>query len=201
MPSRFRRSEEEFELLRRSSSDSLDQDDIPNGERVFHRTRLQRQHWIYSKLPRPLGRVLQRVSRSYRSRTPTQLFYKLFLTFTGTILFLLVFAYLFIPSYTHLPEHYQALKRRCLSSNESGRGNVHNEKVFIASTLYDPGGQLLKGPWGKAVADLIDLLGPDNVYLSIYENDADETTRAGLEAYKAATSGRYNRAEEMADTY
>ena len=57
-------------------------------------------------------------------------------------------------------------------STAPGRGNPRHEKVFIAASLYDPDGELALGQWGSRVLELIDLLGPDNVFLSIYENDS-----------------------------
>ncbi|KAL9081300.1 MAG: hypothetical protein Q9157_000155 [Trypethelium eluteriae] len=72
------------------------------------------------------------------------------------------------------------------SSNSSvpGRANLFNEKVFIASSIYDPDGTLTGGAWGEAVLDLIDLLGPDNVFLSVYENDPDEIAYASLDVFR-----------------
>lgn len=84
------------------------------------------------------------------------------------------------PSYTHLPHHYQELRQRCIQSIIPGRANVNNEKVFIAASLYDPSGELTGGAWGESVLQLIDMLGPNNVFLSIYENDPDPLARASL---------------------
>ena len=39
---------------------------------------------------------------------------------------------------------------------------------------------LIKKDWGSAVLELVELLGPQNVYLSIYENDADPFAKAAL---------------------
>ncbi|KAL3475296.1 cryptococcal mannosyltransferase 1-domain-containing protein [Aspergillus californicus] len=78
----------------------------------------------------------------------------------------------FNPSYTELPSHYSSLRDAALKSNRPGRGNLRNEKVFIAAGLYDPSGELARGHWGSSVLQLIHLLGKDNVFLSIYENDS-----------------------------
>ncbi|KAK7530277.1 cryptococcal mannosyltransferase 1-domain-containing protein [Phyllosticta citribraziliensis] len=88
------------------------------------------------------------------------------------------------PSYTHAPAHYQELRERATTSLAPGRGNINNEKVFIASAVYDDKGSLLGGPWGKALLDLVDLLGPENVHLSVYENDPDDEAKAALEDFK-----------------
>ncbi|OJD36067.1 glycosyltransferase family 69 protein [Diplodia corticola] len=88
------------------------------------------------------------------------------------------------PSYTHAPAHYDQLRERATQSLAPGRGNVNNEKVFIASSIYDDEGMLAGGAWGKAVLDLVDLLGPENVYLSIYENDPEPAAKHALEQFK-----------------
>jgi Cryptococcal mannosyltransferase 1 len=95
-----------------------------------------------------------------------------------------VFTIVFRPSYSNPPEHYKTLANRCGGSSELGRGNINNEKVFIAASLYDPQGSLLGGSWGKAVVELVKLLGPDNVHLSVYENDPDPLAKASLEAIR-----------------
>lgn len=86
---------------------------------------------------------------------------------------------IFFPSYTRPPPHYQELQNRIKDGWKSGSANINNEKVFIASSIYDPGGSLAGGDWAANVLDLIHILGPENVYLSIYENDSGE---AALEA-------------------
>jgi hypothetical protein len=77
-----------------------------------------------------------------------------------------------MPSYSHRPELYNDLSQRALGSEMPGRANIFDEKVFIAASIYDPDGQLADGAWGEAVLGLIDMLGQDNVFLSIYENDS-----------------------------
>lgn len=97
---------------------------------------------------------------------------------------LLVFTALFRPSYTNLPAHYKTLENKCSLTTEPGRGNAHKEKVFIAAAIRDFGGRLADGAWGDAILDLVDLLGPDNVHLSIYENDADPAASAALAGFR-----------------
>ncbi|KAF3906247.1 hypothetical protein ABW20_dc0102259 [Dactylellina cionopaga] len=75
----------------------------------------------------------------------------------GFNLLLLVLTPIFNPSYSQRPAHF------------SGK-NIHNEKIFIAANIIDE--DLVRGAWGKAVRGLVDLIGPDNVFLSIYENDS-----------------------------
>ncbi|MCJ1399103.1 hypothetical protein MMC11_002305 [Xylographa trunciseda] len=50
--------------------------------------------------------------------------------------------------------------------------------------LYDSHGYLASGLWGQAILDLIDLLGHENVFLSIYENDSGEEGAAALNDFK-----------------
>ncbi|KAL3428527.1 hypothetical protein PVAG01_02036 [Phlyctema vagabunda] len=94
---------------------------------------------------------------------------------------LILFAAIFYPSYTYPPEHYNLLAKRCEESRNPGRGNINNEKVFIAATLYDKNGVLVGGNWGTAIRELVNLLGPENVHLSVYENNADEMAKKSLE--------------------
>ncbi|KAH0396619.1 hypothetical protein KCU89_g9122, partial [Aureobasidium melanogenum] len=57
------------------------------------------------------------------------------------------------------------------------------EKVFIASSIYDKQGELTSGPWAQNLLDLVDLLGPENVFLSVFEDDPDDLARASLEQF------------------
>ena len=41
--------------------------------------------------------------------------------------------------------------------------------MFIAANIVDE--ELIRGPWGSRVVELVELLGRENVFLSIYEND------------------------------
>jgi hypothetical protein len=107
------------------------------------------------------------------------------------VIALVVFTSIFLPSYTHRPAHYDSLSRRCAESTEPGRANVHGEKIFIAASIYDEEGTLVGGDWGRAVLKLIDLLGPDNVYLSVYENDPDQKAKLALEKFKKEVKCRF----------
>jgi len=101
---------------------------------------------------------------------------------------LIVVVGIFFPSYTHEPAQYKALRKRIGSSDAPGRANVNNEKVFVVSSIYDKEGGLVSGAWGDAILSLVDLLGPDNVFLSIYENDADEKAQKALDQYQSRVS-------------
>lgn len=103
----------------------------------------------------------------------------------GIIFALVLITLVFRPSYTVRPAHYDALKAIILASKHSGRGNPKNEKIFIATSVYDKNGHLVHGAWGNALLALIDLLGEKNVFLSIYENDAGQTAEDALSNSKA----------------
>ena len=179
---------EQYELLPRTSQDSnssfdnsIQDHDKPSPANSTLLTRLM---WHLFRLHvRPARSIYSRIRRQRGSRG---WFWRSFcwtlialVTFTAI---LVVFTFAFRPSYTYLPDHYQALQRRCVGSKDPGRGNINNEKIFIAAALHDPGGTLVGEDWGNAVLGLVELLGPQNVHLSIYENDADPLAKAALES-------------------
>ena len=133
-------------------------------------------------LQRPRGRS-KRLPRRYGC-TPRSLlrgFILLCYVFVTSITAIVIVGGIFFPGYTHLPPHYQALRARALASQEPGRANIHNQKVFIAASIYDKGGKLLGGDWAENVLDLIQLLGPKNAFLSIYVNDSGPEAKTALE--------------------
>jgi hypothetical protein len=77
---------------------------------------------------------------------------------------------IFRPSYSTRPSHYSG-------------SNPRNERVFIAANIVDE--DLIRGPWGKALLGLIDAIGPDNVFLSIYENDSGPGVKDALRQLEA----------------
>ncbi|KAL9598966.1 MAG: hypothetical protein Q9219_004149 [cf. Caloplaca sp. 3 TL-2023] len=147
---------------------------------------------LIKNLPNILGNVLRRRGyqtrglnrprrRTNNRRVPfTRRLSFLFRCLVGALFALLVLTVAFNPSYTRQPAHYEALKDRVLTSKDNGRGNPGNEKIFIAASIYDQNGKLAGGAWGKALLNLIDLLGNQNVFLSIYENDAGEKAKEAL---------------------
>lgn len=104
------------------------------------------------------------------------------------VVVLVVIFGIFIPSYSNPPQRYSDLRARVLSNSGAGAANPHNEKVFIAATLYDRQGQLVSGDWGLSVKKLIDILGTDNVFLSLYENDPDEDSKQALDDFRGSLS-------------
>jgi len=178
----------DYEPLPRVSSDSdgfaqLERHDYPSSW-------LQR---LTSKIPGVARLVNPSVYVHYvtprrRKRSVLRLLYWTLFSTPYVVLFLVLFAGIFIPSYTYRPVHYNELRQRSLRSVSPGRANPNNEKIFIAAAIYEEKGELTSGPWGKAVLDLVDLLGPQNVHLSIYENDADFITQQSLaDLRKSAT--------------
>ncbi|CAD0086077.1 unnamed protein product, partial [Aureobasidium mustum] len=100
----------------------------------------------------------------------------------------------FYPSYSHPPHHYNVLRSKALKSTDPGRDNPHREKIFIASSIYDKQGELASGPWAKNLLDLVELLGPGNVFLSIFEDDPDNLARVSLEHFSKQVKWHIDRA-------
>ncbi|EPS38885.1 hypothetical protein H072_7364 [Dactylellina haptotyla CBS 200.50] len=88
----------------------------------------------------------------------------------GANFVLLLLTPIFNPSYSKRPAHF------------SGR-NVRNETVFIAANIIDEG--LIRGAWGRSVRGLVELIGPENVFLSIYENDSGPGVKSALKEFAA----------------
>jgi hypothetical protein len=74
--------------------------------------------------------------------------------------------------------------QRLASYNIRGGGNLENEKVFIAASLYDKDGGLLSGHWGQSVQSLVHILGRNNVFVSIYENDPSESSKEAMKVFQ-----------------
>ncbi|KAF7188815.1 hypothetical protein HII31_09738 [Pseudocercospora fuligena] len=89
---------------------------------------------------------------------------------------------LFFPSYANPPARYLELRNRVQEFGQ--RVNDYNEKIYIAASLYDHEGEVVSGQWGQSVLHLINILGPENVFLSIYENDPDPGALAALDSFR-----------------
>ena len=148
---------------------------------IFFRDRHSRVH---SKLPRRPRLVFHRPSvRSVCSCY----------AFAIILLALVLFIALFLqPSYAKPPAHYQSLKTRIQSSEDYGRANPENQKIFIAASLYDDGGHLLGGAWGEAVLKLINMLGNRNVFLSIYETNSGEAASVAQFKFQKRVQCQHN---------
>ncbi|CAK7209732.1 hypothetical protein SCUCBS95973_000540 [Sporothrix curviconia] len=108
----------------------------------------------------------------------------------GFAVALLVLTPFLAPSYLHPPEHYNRLAAKCEAlyagpedsiSRMHGCANAFDEKVFISVSLYDKNGHLAGGEWGNTLIELVRLLGPSNVFVSIYENDSGRRGATALE--------------------
>lgn len=174
MPSR---NSDEFELLRRSSTDSFDLDDAdPSAHALPHPHRSGLTSWLTTLGPFPRRRTVTAysTSRSCVRRRVIRHVYHLGFFMLGMAVILVILAAIVNPSYSNPPAHYQDLHKLITLT---GQANPKNEKIFIAANIIDA--DLIRGTWGKAVLSLIDLLGEKNVFLSVYENDSGpETTEA-----------------------
>lgn len=113
---------------------------------------------------------------------------------------LFAFTPIFAPSYLHPPAHYQQLARQCDERQKSATGegaqnlngcaNPFHENVFISVSLYDKDGNLADGQWGQALIDLIHLIGPNNVFVSIYENDSGKAGATALDRLRRRLPSR-----------
>lgn len=127
---------------------------------------------------------------SRRRRTKRRLFGLLLKSFISFVFSLFIFTPLLLPSYHQPPAHYDELVAQCQARSDgpeqgldrlNGCANPLDEKVFISVSLYDKDGRLAAGSWGKSVIKLIHLLGPGNVFISIYENNSGHGGATALE--------------------
>lgn len=103
-------------------------------------------------------------------------------TVVGILLGVSILRAIIFPSYQNPPAHYRVLRNAVTSATHPGRGNPNNEKIFIAANIVKE--DLIRGAWGNAVLDLVKLLGEENVFLSIYENDSGSGTADALQKLK-----------------
>lgn len=96
----------------------------------------------------------------------------------ATIIAISIAEALLFSAYMNPPTHYHDLEGRVRASTRPGRGNPNNEKIFIGSNIIRE--DLIRGHWGSSLLSLINLLGPNNVFVSIYENDSGPGTAAAL---------------------
>ncbi|KAF2864745.1 cryptococcal mannosyltransferase 1-domain-containing protein, partial [Massariosphaeria phaeospora] len=180
MSTRFRRSAHEYELLPRASSESHE---FPGA--VSHASD---SSWLGRQAGKLAGVTqlfnpsvyVRYVTPRRRKRSILRLAYWTAFSAPCICLLLVLAAGICFPSYTHRPAHYNELRERSLHSTTPGRANPRNEKIFIAASLYEKDGELTSGAWGRLILELVDLLGPQNVHLSVYENDADPLTQQSL---------------------
>lgn len=149
--------EEDFEL------------EYAHGSPLWNKRRPRALSWLRSQ-PRALRRLVRR---------PPALLSRLMRNVAISFLVIVVLVPVLKPSYTTPPRHYLSLAARC-KDLAPGCANLPKEKIFISVSLHGSG-DLAKGPWGGRALQLIRLLGPTNVYLSIYENNGRELEIASLE--------------------
>ena len=202
---RMTSSQNEFELENRDSSESNDQFNLDDSDfeiqgltsNIYKKPPSTSRIQIFLNIfPSRITKLLSRRTIWNRSRRRpgrgvlgypiilgrrTRLFFN---SVAGIIAILLVFTAIFRPSYTHPPPHYEHLRKTMLASNDYGRGNSGNQKIFIAASIYDKGGHLVKGAWGRNLLELLDLLGNRNTFLSVYENDSGEESQKALKEFE-----------------
>lgn len=167
---KFRRGDGDYHRLARESTEIPSSDD----DSVFHAFDVEEDGQRKSSiaLPAIATNILHwRTLRPLHKRRPSRparylrLFIRFVLAAVVILITLIILTPVLIPSYTYRPEHYAGT-------------NPNHEKVFIAANIVDE--HLIRGPWGERVLELIDIIGPDNAFLSIYENDSGPGTKAAL---------------------
>ncbi|OJI85795.1 hypothetical protein ASPTUDRAFT_42151 [Aspergillus tubingensis CBS 134.48] len=172
-----------YEPVARTSFDDAEEIELARDDSIEGyptRARVSRAERLLALLFQTSRAAKWRIQRRYSPDTFTirRIVSILFCVLVG----LIVTTFALFPSYTHLPPHYRDLQLAVQGSTTPGRGNPHNSTVFIAVSLYDKTGVLAGGAWGQSLLDLIDMIGPDRVFLSIYENDSDATGEQALSA-------------------
>jgi hypothetical protein len=183
-------------LLERGSSDSaFSADSFSADDHLHGATPAARRHprmarsrllgWLalalHSLSHRPLGWRARRKGGAARVSGPARLLvcaYNAVVVLLALFVARAVFDAAFFPSYWTLPAHYREFEKRLHEGPTArGRGNPGGQKIFIASNIIQH--DKIRGAWGQSLLKLVDYLGPENVFVSIYENDS------GPEAPKA----------------
>ena len=187
-----RDQEESYELLTRSSSESEDRRASVRSVAAWESstTLSQRIFGTFRKirhLQNPLSQKrsylgIPRKEHVWKIASLRILWQSLALTI-GFLFVLSVLRAIIFPSYQKPPAHYQVLYDAVVASKLPGRGNPYKEKIFIAANILQE--DLIRGPWGESMLELIELLGGDNVFLSIYENDSGPGTVSALKELRS----------------
>jgi hypothetical protein len=155
------RSSLETNRFQESSTDFEPFDDVedayPNGAAV--------STGFLSRLCCPCLAAAQSCRKVRRGGRWRRLLLRCMGTVLSVILVLLVLTPIWNPSYSKRPPHYTG-------------SNPRNESVYIAANIVDE--KLIRGAWGDAVVGLIERIGSQNVFLSVYENDSGLGTREAL---------------------
>ena len=181
-----RRPIHEYELVPRESLDVDGEEAVVGQDAQCSNTRrswLNRLSSRFNAVNKLSDRAVYAhyVTPRRRKRSILRILYWTLFSVPYLLIVLVLVAGIFFPSYTVRPPHYDELRKR---ATDTGRANPYSEKVFIAASLYEGDGQLTSGGWGKSVLQLIDLLGPDNVHLSIYEDNPSEAAMQSLARFR-----------------
>lgn len=113
----------------------------------------------------------------------------------------LLWAFIVPAVYTRAPAHYlefeSQLERQWRLWNGPNnfqasihQGNPQGQKIFIASNIIQH--DLIRGQWGQNLRMLLDYLGPENVFVSIYENDSGPGAGKALASLRDQLSCNYS---------
>jgi hypothetical protein len=179
-------------FLARSSSETEVEDyelDYEHEHPFIHKHGFPREHRIIQLARKLRNSFLDLISHRRRSRATSRRrklcyvqilksFFRLCSFLLATFVALSALNALLWSSYMNPPPHYRTLEDTIKASNLPGRGNVNNQRIYIASNIIHE--DLIRGSWGSNLLELIDILGPENVFVSIYENDSGPGTRDAL---------------------
>jgi len=179
-----RRPIHEYELVPRESIDHHQpfalEPPTPHSSKPSWRARLASRFSGVNKLSERAV-YTHYVTPRRRKRSILRLIYWTVFSVPYILILLVLITGIFFPSYTVRPAHYEELRKQAV---DTGRANPYNEKVFITASLAEKKGDLTSGAWGKEVLQLVNLLGPENVHLSIYEDNPDPMTKQSLASFR-----------------
>lgn len=144
-------------------------------------------HYVYAHTRRHRGSPLTHGLQTFWERIPrrARLWIRLLLWLAILVSTLITIPSVFLavsePRYTSQPERYRWLSKQIRESLSPGAGNLKAEKIFIATNVNSA--RLIQGAWGKDVKHLVHILGPENVFLSLYVDDVDEDTATALRSW------------------
>lgn len=181
----------------------IEMDDLEDASISASRNSTRSQWWRRSRTgskSSKLPALQQGFAWTRRKRSRYHRISRLALNLPYMLIVLLVVTATFFPSYTAQPRRYGELRQSVLQARRDGAANPSNEKVFIAASLYDADGDLLRGDWGRSVLHLVDMLGHDNVFVSIYENDPSEAATLAMFDFRRRLPCRSSVVQEKLDT-
>ncbi|RYN16909.1 hypothetical protein AA0115_g12084 [Alternaria tenuissima] len=176
----------EYELVPRESLDGDDEQLVgqqPGASGSSRHSWLHRLSSRFNAVNKLSDRAVYAhyVTPRRRKRSILRLVYWTLFSVPYILIVLVLVAGIFFPSYTVRPPHYEELRKRATTT---GRANPYNEKIFIAASLAETKGDLTSGAWGREVLELVELLGQENVHLSIYEDNPDPVTKQSLISFR-----------------